>query len=377
MPIRRRRRRPNMLITMSVHTTFSCTKRWRKSVRIEDEVDEQDYNPETENATQKRTKPRQPDRTGTWQFMSVLLLDFPRKEVTIPDELEAFFNVLLFHIVRYTNSNIRNAKVFMSQYFDESMMDSLDAQYTCGSLKRNVIEMGVLKRRIEPIKFKDRNGLDHIPLNNIVKRLLRLFKAHYTVTLPDLLLQRHPAEDQCNPDGIDSEQKTLNSSAATDENTKKRSIEDLLVARVVAKFEEDRAKYSKNSRKQESPESSDNDSEEALEKEKAVAEKLNSQEHVYSFLINAYANEKWPEHDKIDDRVPSNSYADYRERGLKFPPAPSSSSGSESPSEARPTKRPRLPVQVACGMGPGQPSASYARRRGKQPGRLNADTRRF
>ncbi|KAL6308491.1 hypothetical protein BKA93DRAFT_516540 [Sparassis latifolia] len=284
-------------------------------------------------------------------------------------------------ITHPANSNIRNAKVFMSQYFDESMIDSLDAQYTCGFVKRTVIKTGMLAGRMEPIKFKDHKGLDHIPLNNIIKRLLRLFKAHYTVTFPDLLLQRHPTEDQRKPDRVYSEQETLNSSdvaAATDENTKKRSIEDLLVARAVAKFQEDLAKYSKNSRKQESPESSDNDSEEALEKEKAVAEKLNSQEHVYSFLINAYANEKWPEHDKVDDRVPSNySYADYRERGLKFPPAPSSSSGSESPLEARPTKRPRLPVQAASGMGRGQPSASHARRRGKQPGRLNADTRRL
>ncbi|KAL6308492.1 hypothetical protein BKA93DRAFT_516511 [Sparassis latifolia] len=363
-----------------VRTGMLCD--WELSKRIEDEVEEQDNNPETGKATQRRTKPRQPDRTGTWQFMSVLLLDFPWKEVTIPDELEAFFNVLLFHIVRYTDSSIRNAGVFMSQYFDESMIDSLDVQYTCGSVKRTVIKTGMLAGRMEPIKFKDHKGLDHIPLNNIVECLLKLFKAHYTVTLPDLLLQRHPTEDQRNPSRVHSEQETLNSSdsaAATDENTKTRSIQDLLAARAVAKLEERLAKHSKkNSRKQKSPGSEGQALEQALEMENAAAERLKTQEHVYSLLINAYANEKWPEHDKVDDRVPSNySYADYRERGLKFPPAPSSSSGSESPSEARPTKRPRLPVQAASGMGRGRPSSSYARRRGKQPGRLNASARRL
>ncbi|KAI0707493.1 hypothetical protein C8T65DRAFT_576761, partial [Cerioporus squamosus] len=34
--------------------------------------------------------PRQPERTGTWQFMSVALLSWA-KSVEICDELEAFF----------------------------------------------------------------------------------------------------------------------------------------------------------------------------------------------------------------------------------------------------------------------------------------------
>ncbi|TFK79782.1 hypothetical protein K466DRAFT_470959, partial [Polyporus arcularius HHB13444] len=50
-------------------------------------------------------KPRQPERTGTWQYMSVALLNRPQKAVEIPDDLESLFYVLLYHAVRYLKSN--------------------------------------------------------------------------------------------------------------------------------------------------------------------------------------------------------------------------------------------------------------------------------
>ncbi|TBU26657.1 hypothetical protein BD311DRAFT_601956, partial [Dichomitus squalens] len=48
---------------------------------------------------------RQPERTGTWQFLSVAMLS-RSKEVEICDELESFFYVILYYAVRYLRSNI-------------------------------------------------------------------------------------------------------------------------------------------------------------------------------------------------------------------------------------------------------------------------------
>ncbi|KAL6301547.1 hypothetical protein BKA93DRAFT_919788, partial [Sparassis latifolia] len=50
--------------------------------------------------------PRQPDRTGTWQFLSVHALDNPFRTITVEDELESFFHVLLYFGIRYLRHNI-------------------------------------------------------------------------------------------------------------------------------------------------------------------------------------------------------------------------------------------------------------------------------
>ncbi|TFK78153.1 hypothetical protein K466DRAFT_440952, partial [Polyporus arcularius HHB13444] len=42
----------------------------------------------------------QPQRTGTWHFMSAYLLDHPGMPTTIADELEAFVHVLIYGLVR-------------------------------------------------------------------------------------------------------------------------------------------------------------------------------------------------------------------------------------------------------------------------------------
>ncbi|OSD07143.1 hypothetical protein PYCCODRAFT_1331388, partial [Trametes coccinea BRFM310] len=46
-------------------------------------------------------RPRQPERTGTWQFMSAAVLDNHSKKLEISDELESFFHVTLYYAVRY------------------------------------------------------------------------------------------------------------------------------------------------------------------------------------------------------------------------------------------------------------------------------------
>ncbi|TBU36983.1 hypothetical protein BD309DRAFT_827016, partial [Dichomitus squalens] len=48
---------------------------------------------------------RQPERTATWQFMSVRLLN-GIGVVKIPDELESFLLILIYYVVRYIESSI-------------------------------------------------------------------------------------------------------------------------------------------------------------------------------------------------------------------------------------------------------------------------------
>ncbi|KAI0759288.1 hypothetical protein BD413DRAFT_437480, partial [Trametes elegans] len=64
-------------------------------------------------------KARQPERTGTWQFMSVQYVRQQAKvPVTVADELESFFHVLLFYAVRFLRHNIEDVSNFVEQYFD-------------------------------------------------------------------------------------------------------------------------------------------------------------------------------------------------------------------------------------------------------------------
>ncbi|KAL6308518.1 hypothetical protein BKA93DRAFT_702813, partial [Sparassis latifolia] len=111
---------------------------WELSKPNNDENDEDGDSDDSEKrGTDKGSqKVRQPDRTGTWQFMSAILLDRPTRPVEVADELEAFFNVLLFYLIRYTNSNIDDPAAFMSEYFDECTMNAARTLYTCSMAKR-------------------------------------------------------------------------------------------------------------------------------------------------------------------------------------------------------------------------------------------------
>ncbi|KAJ2982191.1 hypothetical protein NUW54_g10783 [Trametes sanguinea] len=62
---------------------------------------------------------RKPERTGTWQFMSVACIQYhPFRPVSVADELESFFHVLLFYAIRLLHHNAPNARFFVTTYFD-------------------------------------------------------------------------------------------------------------------------------------------------------------------------------------------------------------------------------------------------------------------
>ncbi|KAH9889980.1 hypothetical protein C8Q73DRAFT_146831 [Cubamyces lactineus] len=116
---------------------------------------------------------RQPERTGTWQYMSVALINNPKKPVEIPDELEAFFHVLLYYAVRYLESNCADVPAYIERYFEAYQIN--DGRYQCGNSKSYTISMGQLLISTE-VKLVFNSYLDHI-----FHELLQWLKALYEV----------------------------------------------------------------------------------------------------------------------------------------------------------------------------------------------------
>ncbi|TBU38878.1 hypothetical protein BD309DRAFT_1022539 [Dichomitus squalens] len=54
---------------------------------------------------------------GTYQFMSVNVLQRPAHPVTITDELESFFHVLLYLCVRFLRSTCEDPPSWIDTYF--------------------------------------------------------------------------------------------------------------------------------------------------------------------------------------------------------------------------------------------------------------------
>ncbi|KAI0641693.1 hypothetical protein C8Q79DRAFT_287183 [Trametes meyenii] len=120
---------------------------------------------------------RQPERTGTWQYMSVAVLSKHSRIVQISDELESFFHVTLYYAVRYLRSNCRDVGAFIEAFFD-SYNVTQDNKYECGTKKLQVMK-GVTKLT----KGHNEGVLqfDSTPLNDFFASTLIWFNAHYAV----------------------------------------------------------------------------------------------------------------------------------------------------------------------------------------------------
>ncbi|KAI0327851.1 hypothetical protein GY45DRAFT_1307842 [Cubamyces sp. BRFM 1775] len=135
---------------------------------------------------------RQPERTGTLQFMSVAMLTENSKVVEIPDELESFFHVILYNAVRYLTSNCTNAGNFIEDFFDT--YTECDGQLFCGEKKETALrEKGrIMLSPTTPLRFNS-------PLDGFIDTALKWFKARYAVysyrTYQQGLLERSEAED--------------------------------------------------------------------------------------------------------------------------------------------------------------------------------------
>ncbi|KAI0354473.1 hypothetical protein OH77DRAFT_1504825 [Trametes cingulata] len=124
---------------------------------------------------------RQPERTGTWQFMSVDYIDCNwTRPLVVADELESFFHVLVYYAVRFLPNTLPSVTQFVIDYFDTFSHDPTTGKRSCSFSKRNAMISGVLAygQRVTFLKNTRKKGN---PLNDLLADLLRLFVARYTV----------------------------------------------------------------------------------------------------------------------------------------------------------------------------------------------------
>ncbi|KAL6306265.1 hypothetical protein BKA93DRAFT_895462 [Sparassis latifolia] len=225
---------------------------------------------------------RQPDRTGTWQFMSALSLQNPYKPITLQDDLEAFFHLVLYMAVRFLPHNIGDANVgtFIYRYFDDA--DPLDRQfYVCGEKKWSTIQSGLLTFKTKPITFGDDANY---PMNDLLETLLPWFSAYYAVIghdHPQLVKPPEPAADPQNSvdDPLD--------------NMPQRLRQILQINSVKDGMHRPR-KTTRNKDAQ-------------MQENRKLAQSLNGHSEICSLFRTMLADPKrWQSHDKTLDKLPKN-----------------------------------------------------------------------
>ncbi|KAI0641602.1 hypothetical protein C8Q79DRAFT_929659 [Trametes meyenii] len=126
---------------------------------------------------------RQPERTGTWQFMSVAYVKNHPAAVTVADEMESFFHVLLFYAVRLLNHNIELVPAFVVDYFDTHTAKKGRGQRACSHLKTTTMHNGKLVTdngtRIH--FYVDSSKKIHATFEKLLAMFLRCFRARYEV----------------------------------------------------------------------------------------------------------------------------------------------------------------------------------------------------
>ncbi|KAH9896040.1 hypothetical protein C8Q73DRAFT_643342 [Cubamyces lactineus] len=220
-------------------------------------------------------RPRQPPRTGTWQFLSVGMLTENPKTVEIPDDLESYLHVLLYFSVRYLNSDCKDPAEFIESYFDSYTLQG--GVYKCGARKREVIKVAgkLTVGDGVPLFFQS-------PMDDIFSELLPVFKAYYKVQ-DHLKARTTTAEPPPEPIEPPSSP-TIPSSptSAMEERRHSRALKALPARKKWASYSDD----------------------EPTDAEKHDAALLADHDFVLSTLYNAFRSKKRWGLDKVKDRVP-------------------------------------------------------------------------
>ncbi|KAI0357238.1 hypothetical protein OH77DRAFT_146381 [Trametes cingulata] len=125
---------------------------------------------------------RPPERTGTWQFMSVnYVASHWRRPVVVADELESFFHVLLYYAVRFIRNTLQDVTSFVIAYFDESERDTKSDRRWCSHLKAVAMRHRSLCSHGVTLEFLRTTGEGRNPLNTLLEQLLLLISARYEV----------------------------------------------------------------------------------------------------------------------------------------------------------------------------------------------------
>ncbi|KAI0696504.1 hypothetical protein C8T65DRAFT_583446 [Cerioporus squamosus] len=141
---------------------------------------------------------RQPERTGTWQYMSVALLSHLKANVEVCDELESFFYVVLHHAVRYLQSNFDDMTVanYIDEFFDQ--YGYANNQYTCGEKKFSAITNGKLAYTNIKLVFAAAG------ISKLLEELLSWFQANHIVMEYDRASQETPLGSTTTPSTLPS-----------------------------------------------------------------------------------------------------------------------------------------------------------------------------
>nr|VWO99842.1 Swi1p [Ganoderma boninense] len=117
---------------------------------------------------------RQPERTGTWQFMSYGLLTTDSKVVELCDDLEAFFYVILYNAIRYVDSNCEDVATFLEDFFDCYAL--YQGAYYVGDKKKSAVKLAEIE-----LNNQQKLLFAAAPMNDLVGSLLRSISAHYKI----------------------------------------------------------------------------------------------------------------------------------------------------------------------------------------------------
>ncbi|KAI0660097.1 hypothetical protein C8Q70DRAFT_1132803 [Cubamyces menziesii] len=223
-------------------------------------------------------RPRQPPRTGTWQFLSVGMLTENPKTVEIPDELESYLHVLLYFAVRYLNSDCKDPAEFIESYFDSYTFQG--GVYKCGARKRELIKVAgkLMVGDDEPLTFGS-------PMDDIFAQLLPLFKSHYKVQ--DFLRAKEKAAVPSTNTTSSSDASSSNATASLRSSSKLVALQKLFAKTVTVKHNPDR----------DAP----------TAEERTEAQLLADHNYVLLTLHQAQAKtDRWRKTDKVGDRVPDD-----------------------------------------------------------------------
>ncbi|RDX49268.1 hypothetical protein OH76DRAFT_1483228 [Lentinus brumalis] len=260
---------------------------------------------------------RQPDRTGTWQFMSAHALNSETRRIVLPDELESIFHVLLHIAVRFVPHNLPDVHVgqFLHDYFDDYCPHPTGLR--CGSLKQSTMEDGVITGRevtpsppeaalsrsssptspwhsdtnssfpeddapVRPQEKPPTLKRTH-PLNDVVRELLSWFQAYYAFdTLESGAEEEAPVpEDSKVPSQSKRVQKMRRKAAS-------RSTASLPSAAAAQSTSRPSMAAGVN-----------------VEELRALADNLSSHQPFIN-LIDRSLDQRWPQNDKTEDKKPKD-----------------------------------------------------------------------
>ncbi|EIW53065.1 uncharacterized protein TRAVEDRAFT_53480 [Trametes versicolor FP-101664 SS1] len=144
-------------------------------------------------------KARQPERTGTWQFMSVAYVNSQwTQPISVADALESFFHVMIFFAIRFLPHTFSSPTKFVEQYFD-TFWDLGNDVRECSLWKITAMRHGVFESGTEELEFLKTDRRQGNPFNALIGEILEPFKARYTILRYESRLAKQLLRSTANP----------------------------------------------------------------------------------------------------------------------------------------------------------------------------------